>query len=199
MTINFKPTNVTLENVINKANVYGNVYASGLIDSANEKVTINNSYNTGSITSNNMSTGLIGNITQNSNNVTITNSYNSGILTSTNTSGIIGQALNNTGSIDITNTFNTTNDYAITKIENSTVNVNNSYITHYNQVNSGTLNTFTTTTLENLKNKTYLKTYLNFNEFISEEDLNNNPNNIWVFEDNGLPILFIDDSITIFR
>lgn len=185
--------NVTLENVINKANVYGNVYASGLIDSANETITINNSYNTGSITSNNMGTGLIGNITQNSNNVTITNSYNSGTLTSTNTSGIIGQALNNTGSIDITNTFNTTNDYAITKIENSTVNVNNSYITHYNQVNSGTLNTFTTTTLENLKNKTYLKTYLNFNEFISEEDLNNNPNNIWVFEDNGLPILFIDD------
>lgn len=184
--------NITLENVINKANIYGDVYASGLIDTANNEIIINNSYNRGNISSTNMSTGIIRSIKNNSANTSITSTYNSGTLVSASTSSFIGEALNS--NINITNSFSTTNDYAITKIENSNVNISNSYMTHYNQVNSGALNTpFTVTTIDNLKNKTYLNTYLGLNEFVSEQDLKENENNIWVFEENNLPILFIDD------
>ncbi|MDD2490400.1 MAG: hypothetical protein PHY26_04040, partial [Bacilli bacterium] len=52
---------------------------------------------------------------------------------------------------------------------------------------------FTLTLLDNLMNKDYVVTNLLFREFIDFNDLNQNPENVWVYENDTLPILFVEN------
>lgn len=49
------------------------------------------------------------------------------------------------------------------------------------------------TSLENLKAKDYTINNLSYSEFIDFDDLSLNGQNAWIYEENALPILFIDD------
>ncbi len=186
--------NVTLENTINKGYISGYSIGGGLIGVTIDTTSINQSYNTGNIDSGSVSGGLIGVIEKSSNNITISKSYNSGDMTGTNIGGLIGYTKSNIGIVSLTNLFNATEEYSIGTINNTTVNVSNSYYTEVTPINSGTIaGTFTQTSLTNLKNKTYVTTNLSYNEFVDYTDLGSNSSNVWVYEESELPILFIDD------
>ena len=182
--------NTTLKNIINKANVNASVYASGIVNTVSGLTGVTNAYNTGTIESTNTSSGLISNINQNKENVTITNCYNNGILVSNN-NALIGDIENNTGTITLTNIFNTQDNYGINLISSTNVTINNSYIVSDKNIKIGSANgEFIRTTIENLKNKSFIKTNLKYQEYTE-----NIEDNVWVwnYENDSLPILYIDE------
>lgn len=181
--------NTRLENVINKSDIYGYKVSGGLIASANND-TIINSYNNGKINSY-ISGGLIGKIDLNKENVVITNSYNSGELIGNGVGGLVG-IINESSSVIMTNVFNTTNNNAINTLDNSNVIINNGYSVYNYPIGSGaTTGSFTNTTITNLNDKYFIRDNLFFSEFNNDYEINGL--NVWIFEKNGLPILFIDD------
>jgi len=184
--------NTSLKNIINKASVYAYVFASGIINNINGTTNITNAYNNGKIQSNHMSTGLISSINLNKENVIITNCYNNGDLTSNN-NAMIGNILNNEGSVSLTNVFNTKDNYGINLIESTNVYINNSYLVSDKKIKTGASNgEFIQTTNENLKNKSFIKEKLEYQE---HNEIENNENDVWVwtFESDFLPILYIDE------
>ena len=179
--------NVTLNNVINKSIVYGNINASGIIASATN-VTINNSYNIGSINGN-VSSGIISNTNET---INLNKVYNSGTIVGDSKAGLINDITNST--VNITNTFDAQDStFSVNNITNSTVTINNYYAINSNPINGTNETNFITTTLTNLNTKEYIINNLYFNEFIDHNDLNINPNNLWIYEEDSLPILYIDD------
>ena len=180
--------NSTLKGTINKATIRGNLDSAGLIAVATN-TNVNMSYNKGSI--NGISAaGLINYVSLNTVRTSITNSYNSG---STNKGSIISK-VNNSTQINITNTFSANNDYFIDEVVSTTVLVNNSYNTSDLNVRTGSVSgSITKTTEANLKNKTFGKGTLSFYEFVDFNNLNNNRDNVWVYEEDEYPILYIDD------
>ncbi len=192
-----KSDNTAIVNTINKATVYGYSVSGGLVGVTTNANNITRSYNTGNISSTHISGGLIGVIEKNSQDMTISRSYNTGSMMGDNFGGLIGMTINNTGIIAISDTFNTSaTNYSIDTITNTTVNVTNSYFVNgLTAVNTGSLNSgsFDTISMDNLNSKAYMISNMLFNEFITFTDLEINNNNAWVYEDNTLPILFIDD------
>lgn len=186
-------TNMTLNNVINKANIYGNYISSGFVGKVKESLKVTQSYNTGNINSEYISGGIVGEINNNSNHTTITNVYNKGEVIGNNAGAILGLAQDNTGLININNSFNVSSNYAINTVVNSTINVINSYSVNGLSTYSGTIiENFKPTTLDNLYTKDFM-TSLSYNEFISFEDVSYNSSNAWIYENDSLPILYIDD------
>ena len=184
--------NTTLKNVINKANVSASIYASGIINTISNKGALKNVYNTGTIESNDTSSGLVSNINQNKEDVTIINCYNAGTLISNN-SAMIGNIENNIGNVTLENIFNTQDNYGINLIESTNVSIKNSYIISDKSVKTGTSNgKFNNTTLENLKSKTFIQTNLKYEEFTETENIEDN---VWIFEYDTLPILYIDTPV----
>lgn len=182
--------NTKLNNIVNKGSIYGEYLASGIIGKSND-TTITNAYNQGFVSGNNYSSGIISFIDNGDNE--ITRVYNSGVIEGINSSGIINNIENS--NLKITNIFNITDDYMINNIYTSNVVVNDSYyivddMTIYNGVTTGN---FTQTNLSTLTNKTNMKDV--FNEFISIEEVGSDDSNVWVYEKNSLPILYIDDSL----
>lgn len=186
--------NTTIENSINKANIYGHTISGGIVGVTTSATVINKVYNTGYIKSNNISGGLVGVIEKSPSNVTISKSYNSGLISGTNNGGLIGIIKSNSGQIYINNSFNT-NSFNIGTIISTTVNLNGVYYLSGNTpLNSGVYSgSFSEISLENLKNKTFLTNNLGYIEFKNYTDLETNVDNVWVYEDGMLPILFIDD------
>lgn len=183
--------NTTFTNVINKAFVYGKVYSSGIVNFVNGTTLLNNVYNSGYIESDNLSSGLISNINLNNNNVTISNCYNNGTLVSNN-SAMIGNILNNSGEVNIVSVFNTQDSYAINLIESSNVIIDNSYVINDNDINVGiSVGEFKKTTLENLENKEFVQTNLNYKEY-GKSDTDDGVW-VWQYDGNSLPILYIDE------
>ena len=184
--------NTNINNSINKANIYGNLTSGGLVGIANS-VNITQSYNTGSINSSNIGAGLVGSVKQ-SNNTLISNSYNSGNINAINGGGLIGSIEYN-NSVTINNVFNASiTDYAINNINSSVVNINNSYSISGNSVKAGSSNgVFNLTSMDNLKSQNYVQNNLSFSPFIDSTDLGLNNKNVWIYEVDRLPILFIDD------
>lgn len=186
-------TNTSLNNVINKSDIYGKFISSGMIGNSNESLQILQSYNTGNINSLSIASGIIGIIKNNSNHTTITNVYNTGIISSPCSAGILGVAKENTGIINITNVLNVSQNYAINNLTNSTINVVNSYSINGLSIYSGLLNgMFTQTSIDNLYKRDFLTDIL-YNEFVSYSDLEKNTSNVWVYDSGSLPILYIDD------
>lgn len=186
-------TNTILTNVINKADIYGNYISAGFIGKTNESLQITQSYNNGNIKSSYISGGMIGLIKNNTNHTTLTNIYNTGLVTSTNSGGIIGLVKENTGVVNINNSINTSSNYAINTTINSTVNIVNSYSINGLSIYSGTLNgTFNQTEINSLYTEKFMNAIF-YNNFISFEDVKTNTANVWIYEKNSLPILYIDD------
>jgi len=184
--------NSTLKNVINKAEIYANVFASGVVNTVSGTTSLVNSYNNGKIESNYISTGLISNINLNKEDIIITNCYNSGELTATN-SALIGDISNNEGSITLANIFNTKDNYGINLIEKAMVYITDSYVVSNKKIKTGTgTGEFIQTTENNLKTKSFIKEKLEFQEY-KETENTDNAVWVWTFESDFLPILYIDE------
>ena len=144
------------------------------------------------INSDNFSSGIISNVNFNVDDIVISNCYNNGSLNSDNNS-MIGNIENNIGSITLMNIFNVQDEYVIDTIVDTNVNVSNSYVVSDKIVKNGLINDeFIVTSLYNLKNREFVRTYLKFGEY---DELENNVDNVWVwsFEKDVLPILYIDE------
>lgn len=185
--------NTSLTNVINKSNIYGNYLSSGFVSNVQNNLQIKNSYNTGFIKSEFISSGLIGTISNNSGHTTLTNVYNSGEISSSMPCSIIAKVINSTGMINIENSINYTNNYAIGTGENSSINIVDSYsinnLTIYNGTTNGVYDQLDQT---NLYSKDYLLD-IGYKEFVNSNDVIKNINNVWIYENNSRPILYIDD------
>ena len=106
---------------------------------------------------------------------------------------MIGNLENNDGSITLTNVFNTQDSFAINQIDATNVNINNSYTISDKNINIGTANgKFTQTTLENLKNKSFVQKNLKYEEYNNNENYEDDVW-MWTFETDNLPTLFIDE------
>ena len=184
--------NTNYENVINKAQVYGNINSGGLIGLLNGTSSINQSYNTGKIVAFENAAGLISSVNYNNNDVSIIKTYNKGEITATNSAGIISNIKENTGKIIIQDTLSIGNTYALNTLNNSNVEITNSYISEGYSIKTGSsTGLFEIST--NLYNKDYQLNTLLYNKFIDNIDVLENTGNVWVYEENNLPILFIDD------
>lgn len=186
-------TNNSLNNAINKSDIYGNYISAGFVGKINESLEILQSYNTGNVKSSYIGAGIVGLINNNARDTIITNVYNTGLVTATNSGAIIGIATDNTGLVNINNVINTSPNYSINTALNTTVNVVNSYSTNELSIFNGFLNgTFNQTTMDSLYTKEFM-TNISYKEFVSFEDVLINPDNVWVYEKSSLPILYIDD------
>lgn len=183
--------NITLKNVINKSDVYGSLYASGLLGKANQTISIADAYNTGNIFSSSAA-GLVSLIEKNPRDVQILRSYNAGEITGSESAGIIGTATENTGSIFLNSVFDTSNTaYKIYTINESLINISSSYLVNGSTtLNGTTTGSFTTTSLNNLQSETFLASFWTYKDSAT---LKNSPNRVWVFESGELPILYMDD------
>lgn len=191
--------NLSLINTINKADIYGNYLAAGLVGQSQKTLNIKNSYNTGNINStieeNNLfvGSGIVGKIENNQNHTTILNSYNTGIINSNLSSSIISQSINNTGIINIEKCINYAQLYSLGIIENSTVNIVDSYSINDLTVYLGnTVGNFENKEEQELYNKEFLVN-LGYKEYVNLNNLSNNPDSIWLYENESYPILYIDD------
>lgn len=187
--------NTTITNAVNKANIYGKTQAGGIVGTTSSKIDILNSYNTGEIKSEMMAGGLISSIENSNDENTIQNCYNTGNLNALEAGGLISNIYNNTDTTYISYSFTTGHDqnnngYAITNIINSNVNVINSYYTvGNNDIYTGTYTgVFMHNDLTNLESNTYFKEYLKYPEYVKDSNTD-----IWVYEDNKLPVLYFDD------
>lgn len=189
--------NSTLNNVINKSEVYGYNVTGGLVGASVNGINISNSYNIGNINGEDISGGIIGTIERSISNTSIDKVYNTKDVISLSSANLIGNISNNTGIISINNVFSTnTNNASIGEVNNSIVNVTNSFhMSSDNAIENGTLSTgsFVLGTLNNLNSKTFITETLLFNEFVSIEDYKINNQNVWILKEGVLPTLFIDE------
>ena len=173
--------NTTFTNVVNKAYVYSNKFSSAFVYSSSGPLNITNGYNNGNIESKGKSFGLVSFINAGEGN--FTNVYN----TDTSDALLIGKV--NNGNVNITNSFVTNEGYLIDEISSSSVNVTDSYSLNDETVRSGNLTgEFEVKSADELKGSA-----LGYSEFVSFVDMQTNEENVWVYEDDGYPILFIDD------
>lgn len=170
--------NVLIKNVINKGSISGNYLSGGLVGSATD-LNITNAYNNGIIKSI-ASGGIIGNIDGTSNLVNVYNTYSS------NSENFGSLIFINSGTTNIENSFDTTSNIPVF-LTTTELNVINSYIIN----TTLTDDSFSLVDKDFLKNKENLIEY--FSEFVSFEDLSINDNNVWVYEDDSLPLLYNDD------
>ena len=184
---------VTLKNIINKSDVYGSLYAGGLLGSTIRSTSIADTYNLGSVKSDLTAAGLIGLIQGNNEDVQVLRSYNAGTVVASNAAGILGDVLNNTGGVLLSTTFDTSDTlYKIHHVTESTVNVSGSYLVNGSTVLEGSVNgNFAATSLSNLQSSSFL---VSFWPYIDSEALKTAPNRVWVFENGELPILYTDDA-----
>ena len=176
--------NTTLNTVVNKSSVIGKNNASGFIYSSSGILKLENGYNAGNIESN-ITSGLINYV--NSGEVTINSFYNNLDLTGSFIYSV------SSGKVNILNSFTAGTGYVIDTV-NSDVNVTNSYAINSATIKNGEISgKFTTKDIGSLKNNQFIKNDLQYKEFISIADTLVNKDNIWVFEDESYPILYIDD------
>ncbi len=189
--------NTTFENTVNKGYIYGYSVAGGLIGTMVNTAHINQSYNTGNVSSNIIGGGLVGTIEKNTTSATLSKDYNNGIITGTKIGGLVGTITNNTSPILIDKTFDTSDIYTIGTINNTSVNINNSYyvslVSAIEEDNGIVLGQFNTVTVSDLQIKTNMVNNLFYDEFTDFNNLLINNEDVWVYNDESLPILFIDD------
>lgn len=187
----------TISNVVNKGKIYSNLNSGGIVG-VQRDTTIANSYNTGAIISNGNGSGLVALITGNSINTSITNCYNTGSITAPSEANLI-HTISDNEEITITNSFSTSDSiYTIKKIYDAVVTIADSYLVNGSTIEEGiTTGTFTTATLNDLYNKTSMIQNLNYLEFVSSDDVSINSNNVWIYETDKLPRLYIDEEMVI--
>ncbi|MDD3187239.1 MAG: hypothetical protein PHD02_02050 [Bacilli bacterium] len=178
-----------LNNVVNKGSIYGYSVSGGVIGVATDSLVLNRSYNMGEADSYYSSGGVIGNVDK-LNSSDFYNIYNIG-------SGSLGSIIANINdsTLAINDSFNPLNTYSIYSINNSNVSISNVYIlTSSSFAYSGSVTgTPIETTITNFYDETYMNNNVNFDSFISFDDLSTNNSNVWVYEADSFPILYLDD------
>lgn len=185
--------NTSYENVINKAYVYGILNSGGIIGFAKGNTNVLQTYNTGSINAIENAGGLISLIKNNTSSVSINKTYNTGLVSSSKVGGIISIIDGNTGTISIEKTIDKSEStYTINTVKKSSVSITNSYrVSGYNTLSGSTTGIFELNT--NTTDKEILQNTLLYNEFIDSNDVLENDSNVWVYEEDSLPFLYIDD------
>lgn len=179
-------TSTNLNNVISKVDVYG-TNSSSLIGIASD-VSLTNSYNNGNINGTDVSM-LIGRVSNN-NSSSINKVYNNGTGTGTRVY-LVGSVIHSNNLV-ISNSFNTKTLNSTLGDVTGNVEIVNMYDVNSTNVNSGTLTgTINVVTYEEYTKELYTN-MLGFNEYVDSENMVNNPDNIWVYEFVGEPILYID-------
>ena len=174
-------------NVINKAKVYGTNVA-GLVGQGTD-LSISNGYNLGDLKGTSVS-GIINSVVNNDSTV-IDKVYNNGVLTGDKTN-LVG-TVSNSGSLLISNSFNAQAANNTFGNVSGTVQVTNMYDVNNSNTSSGTLTGNINVVSADGINKSLLVNTLGFGEYVDNEDLINNPNNVWVYEYEETPILYIDE------
>ena len=169
--------NSSMINCINKSNIIGGYLVGGLVGYS-EDSTILNSYSTGNIDAYNSNMiGVFKGIG------TIDKIYSTGIINN----ALIGYVISST--LDISNSFIVTDNYLVSYTSDSTITSLNNY---YTGQGKGINLTSTQATLANLQDKNFLS---NYGEFVDLEYLEEYPLNIWMFEEDSYPMLYIDDVV----
>lgn len=182
-----KANDLNIENSINKGNVEGSSLAGGIV-AKGTNLNIKNSYNTAEIKGFNVASGIVGEISYSTVDGEVSKCYNTGIVTGLQTASLIGILNNNYNQIIIKDSFQTTEDYVIDKINNTVININNSYTVGNNKIRDGVSNgEFITADIATIKNN------ISFNKYISQKNYEANSNNIWVLNKTNLPVLFLDN------
>ena len=177
--------NSVIDKVVNKSYVSAYSVSSSIINVMNNSSLLN-SYNLGLIESNDISAGLVGIINNSVNNI-ISSSYNLSNVSSSKSAGLIG--LINDSTVSINKVFDASESLnRIYNSNNSILNISNSYYYYGNNYD----NKFVYTLKDSFYDKNFMKT-LGFNEFTDKTNLQNNPDYIWVYGYNQLPVLYIDD------
>lgn len=189
-----KASSSTLTNIINKSNVYGTNESAGIIANATN-TDLTNAYNIGYIEAVKYASGLIGTIAGTTEITNIDKTYNSGTLEAVVTNSFINKISNNS-KVNFTNSFSTTKAmYSINEIKNTEVEVNNILDASPIAVIEGEITTGEITV--NAENEDFnhddLKETFGFKEYIDSEDLKENKDNLWVYEEGYNPILYFDD------
>ena len=189
--------NTVIKMSVNKSDVYGKFTSSGIIANAASNVSISSSYNTGNISSDVISAGIIGTSLDNASEVIINNSFNKGEINSLYSAGLISVIINS-ANLSLNNVFNISNNNLINKIDGSLVNINNGYYTEDTlPIGSGNANgEFVKVLKEELNNKEFLINNLYYNEYVNEENLVENPDNVWVYNDDVTLSLYYDEEIS---
>lgn len=167
----------TFINCINKAEIYGSFVSGGLVG-VFEDSSIVNGYSTSNLSS--YSSNTIGIIKGTS---VVDRVYNTGEING----GLFGYVIDSL--FTVSNSFITTDNDLVIGVSNSNITSTNNYYTYADRGNNLTSSLATDL---NLKDKTFLSDY---DEFVDFEDLDENPFNTWVFEDEMYPVLYIDDVI----
>lgn len=189
-----KASSSTLTNIINKANVYGTNESAGIV-ATSTNTDLTNAYNTGHVEAVKYASGLIGTIAGATETTNIQKTYNAGTLEAVVTNSFINKISNNS-KVNFTNSFSTTKAmYSINEIKNTEVEVNNILDASPIAVIEGEITTGeikVNAESEDFNHDT-LKETLNFKEYIDSEDLKQNEENVWVYEEGYNPILYFDD------
>ena len=168
-------SNTSFLNCISKVKIYGGFLSGGLIGYG-EDISISNAYNSGDIDSY-LSNG-IGVVKGNS---SIDHIYNTGSING----GLIGYVIDS--SLDFSDSFIVTDNELVIDSINSTITSSDNYFTYPNR---GNVVTSTLVNDSNMKDKTFLTNYDEFDSFSSLDNTH-----VWLFEDELYPVLFIDDVI----
>ena len=179
-----KAENTTVRNSINKANVISTDEAAGLLGNTTN-TTIKRSYNTGNITATTKASGLVSSIKNSTSEIVIDRTYNKGNLTATETSSFVGYISNNT-SVVMTRTFN------VAQATNNLVTEQPITIELVQDVNASSILGINTLAIEQISSKDNLLA-LGFDEYVDKVTLDENSTKLWVYEENYLPTLYIDD------
>ena len=183
---------------INKTSVYGALTSGGLVGTSTGSLALTSSYNNGIIRGAYSGGGLVG-IIEKSTGVSVTNSYSTGSISpikpNTYSGGLIGYMFNNNGNINLSSVFNTANNFTLGTIKYSDVFISDGYYVYDTPVGDGVVNgAFTKMTDTQLQAKEILES-MGFEEFISEEDMEENPTHCWVYKDNEFPLLYSDNKV----
>ena len=157
----------TLFNCINKAEIYGSYISGGLVG-----------YSTSDLSS--YSSNTIGIIKGTS---VVDRVYNTGVING----GLFGYVIDS--DLTVNNSFITTDNDLIVNVSNSNITSSNNY---YMFNDRGNNLTSSLAVESDLKDKEFLTGY---DEFVDFEDLEENYLNVWVFEEDMYPVLYIDDII----
>ncbi len=167
----------TLFNCINKAEIYGSYISGGLVGYLEDSSVVNG-YSTSDLSS--YSSNTIGIIKGTS---VVDRVYNTGVING----GLFGYVIDS--DLTVNNSFIATDNDLVVSVSNSSITSSDNY---YMFNDRGSNLTSSLATESNLKDKEFLTDY---DEFVDFEDLEENYLNVWVFEEDMYPVLYIDDII----
>lgn len=183
-----------LRNVINKSTVVSSSTGAGLVGRSVDNFQLKYAYNVGSVDSSFVASGILGDV-QGSGTAQISQVYHAGTVQGKTSAGLVASIVSYSGEVLIKDTFQASlTSYAIHTIEDSMVKVTSSYHSSATSIFSGkSEGNFVTASSQQLKNKNFLMNNLHFEEFTSASDYEKNPSQVWIFEEEAYPALFVDD------